>query len=92
MSIGGRDVHSRIGWTSPWPNEEDPDSIIDDIRTAIERLVWFPELGHVRDDLADRQLRVWTVHTYLVIYLPDTSPLQVIRILHGYRNLSAILD
>jgi len=65
--------------------------VLDDIRTAIERLVRFPELGHVRDDLADRQLRVWTVHTYLVIQLPDTAPLQVVRIRHGYRNLSAIL-
>lgn len=51
-----------------------------------------PHLGHARRDLADEQLRVWTVHTYLVIYLPDTNPLQIVRVLSGYRDLTLIID
>lgn len=65
--------------------------VLEDIRASIHRLVELPHLGHVRTDLADEELRVWTVHTYLVIYRPDTAPLQVVRILSSYRNLTAIL-
>lgn len=43
------------------------------------------------DDLADERLRVWSVHTYLVIYRPGTVALEVVRILSGYRDLTAIL-
>lgn len=83
-----RDIRDHIA-------RDDPDTarqVLNDIRAAIQRLVDLPHLGHVRQDLADEQLRVWTVHTYLVIYLPDTSPLQVVRVLSGYRDLTAILD
>lgn len=51
----------------------------------------FPHLGHLRTDLADEHVRVWTVHTYLVIYRPDTVPLQIVGVLHGYRDLTAIM-
>lgn len=66
--------------------------VLEDIRAAIHRLVEHPHLGHVRTDIADEGLRVWTVHTYLVIYRPDTAPLEIVRVLHGYRDLTAILD
>lgn len=73
---------------------DDPDTalqVLNDIRAAIERLVELPGLGHERLDLADQRLRVWTVHTYLVIYVPDTAPLEVVRILSGYRDLTLII-
>lgn len=51
-----------------------------------------PGLGHARDDLADETLRVWTVHSYLVIYRPETRPLQVVRVLSGYRDIAALFE
>jgi len=44
-------------------------------------------LGHVRDDLADESLRVFAVFSYLVIYRPDTKPVQVLRVIHGARDV-----
>lgn len=65
------------------------DAVLDDVRTAMRRLVQHPGLGHLRDDLGDERLRVWTVHSYLVIYRPDTEPLQIVRVISGYRDLAA---
>lgn len=58
----------------------------------MHRLVDHPGLGHVRDDLADETLRVWPVHSYLVIYRPETTPLQIVRVLSGYRDIAALFE
>jgi len=36
----------------------------------MHQLADHPGLGHLREHLADEALRVWTVHSYLVIYRP----------------------
>ena len=54
-----------------------------------------PMRGQVRKDLTRRPLRFWTVQpysNYIVIYDPATSPLQIIRIVHGMRDLKRILE
>ena len=45
-----------------------------------------------RDDLADETLRVWTVHSYLMIYRPETRPLQIVRVLSGYRDIATLFE
>jgi plasmid stabilization system protein ParE len=58
-----------------------------ELRSAMRNLADFPHIGHLRPDLADEPLRFWSVYSYLIAYLPDTKPLQIIRVLHGARNL-----
>lgn len=53
-----------------------------------------PLRGHVREDLTKLPLRFWVVQPYpkyIVVYDPRPHPLQIIRILQGARNISAIL-
>jgi plasmid stabilization system protein ParE len=54
-----RDIHDHIA--------ADDDAaarrVIEDLRTAMHRLVEHPGLGHLREDLADEALRVWTVRS-----------------------------
>ncbi len=53
-----------------------------------------PMRGHSRSDLTSRPLRFWTLTrypNYTVVYRPETSPLQVVAVLHGKRNLRRIL-
>ena len=50
-----------------------------------------PELGHVRHDLTSKSVRFWTVYSYLIIYDPESRPLEVVRILSGYRDVAALL-
>jgi plasmid stabilization system protein ParE len=78
-----------------WIARDDPAAavnVVTDLRDAMRRLATMPGLGHARDDLADETLRVWTVHSYLVIYRPDTEPLQVVRVLSGYRDIGTIFE
>ena len=61
------------------------------IRIACRALAKRPELGHLRTDLASEPLRFWPVSSYLIIYGPDSKPIEIVRVLHGARDISAIM-
>ncbi len=62
------------------------------VREAMRRLAEYPRIGHLREDLADRSLRFWPVYSYLIVYRPESRPLQIIRVLHGARDVRRILE
>jgi plasmid stabilization system protein ParE len=67
------------------------DRVEREIERAILRLADNPGLGHVRRDLTSKPVRFWVVYSYLVVYDPATQPLEVVRILSGYRDLASLL-
>ncbi len=48
-------------------------------------------MGYRRADLNNDNLRVWPVFTYLIIYRFKTKPLEIVRVLSGYRDIAALL-
>ena len=77
--------------------EDNPDSadrVIDEIVSAIEALVPFPNQGHRSTDLTSRRLRFVHVREYLIAYAPDKKPLWIVAVMHGRRSprlMAAIL-
>ena len=65
--------------------------VVDALDQAMQRLAESPGLGHVRPDLTDEDVRFWPVFKYLVIYRPETNPLEIVRVLHGQRDVQRIL-
>ena len=57
----------------------------------MQHLVRMPLLGHVREELADRSHRFWPVQDFLIIYHPETSPLEIVRILRGSRDIPSLI-
>ncbi len=69
------------------------DRVEADLLNACLRLGERPDLGHFRRDLTDKPVRFFAVRdTYLIVYDPASIPLEVIRVLHGARDVSAQLD
>lgn len=62
-----------------------------ELQAAMQRLAEFPNLGHRRADVEDPRYRFWVVYSYLIVYIPDTSPLRIIRVVSGYRDLPVVL-
>jgi toxin ParE1/3/4 len=50
---------------------------------AFQLLAGNPGIGHTREDLTTRPVKFWTVLSYLVIYDPESSPLQIITVVHS---------
>ena len=65
--------------------------VLDKIEKELARLAEFPGLGHKREDLTGRPVRFWSIHRYLVVYQPDRDPLEILRILHGSRDVRSEL-
>jgi antitoxin ParD1/3/4/toxin ParE1/3/4 len=55
------------------------------------KLAEMPGAGHRRADLTDRPVLFYKIYSYLVIYTPETQPLQILGVLHGRRNVAHIL-
>lgn len=52
----------------------------------------FPGIGHARPELIDESVRVYAIFSFLVIYRSDTKPVQILRIIHGARDLITAME
>jgi len=66
------------------------EKVASDFVVALDKLAASPRIGWQRAHLTGRGFRWWRVHNYLLVYDPESSPLRVIRILHGARDLERI--
>jgi toxin ParE1/3/4 len=73
------DLHKIADYISD-QNPRAAEEVVDDIVAALDNLIKFPEMGRIRDDLADSRHRVWPVGRYLIFYRPGTQPLEIVRI------------
>jgi antitoxin ParD1/3/4 len=67
------------------------DRVAQEIHDAVDMLARNPELGHFRSDLTSRAVRFWPIYSYLIVYDPSAQPLEIVRILSGYRDLAVML-
>ncbi len=58
---------------------------------AFQKLAEQPGIGHTRDDITSRPVRFWPVRSYLVVYKPGSRPLEIVRVVHGARDLPQFL-
>lgn len=62
-------------------------TFLDSLFAAMDNLAEFPEMGHIREDLTDRPVKFLTFKWhYLIIYKP-TSPVEIVRVLSGFRDI-----
>ena len=73
-------------------NVDGADRVTKEIHEAIVMLAQNPGLGHLRKDLTSKSVRFWPIYSYLIIYNPTTHPLEIVRILSGYRDLAKLLQ
>lgn len=72
-------------------NQEAADRPLDRIYESLQNLADMADMGHRRDEFADPNLRFWPVGQYLIIHRIETDPLEIVRIVSGYRNIAALL-
>jgi antitoxin ParD1/3/4 len=83
-----------IWWFIAEHSREAADRVELEILATCRRLAKHPLMGSKRQDITQRPVRFWTVTkfpNYVIVYRPETTPLQVIAVLHGKRNLKEIL-
>lgn len=61
------------------------------LRRGMDLLAENPGIGRQRR-LGDRLLRVWVVWSWAIIYDDSRQPIEVVRVIHGARNIDQIFD
>jgi plasmid stabilization system protein ParE len=66
------------------------DRLLEDFYGAFEQLAEMPGIGHKRQDLTERDVLFWRLHSYLIVY-KRSNPLRIVRIFHGKRDVKKLL-
>lgn len=66
------------------------DRVLDDIEQRFHALADNPLMGRLRPDIAP-ELRYFAVGSYLILYRTVEDEIQIIRVIHGARDLPTIL-
>jgi toxin ParE1/3/4 len=72
-------------------NVSTADRVESAIRKRMAVLAETPGAGHHRKDLTDQNVKFFPVYSYLIVYRPRTTPLQIASIIHGRRDVEQIL-
>ena len=70
---------------------ETADRVESVVRDKIVLIAVTPAIGHWRKDLTDEPVKFFPVYSYLIVYLPESRPLQVVAIFHGNRAVERLL-
>jgi len=89
-----RDAENDIDEIVTYIAQENPKAahtFIDSLYESMDKLAENPFLGHLREDLINRLVKFWTFKWhYLIIYKP-VSPIEIVRVLSGYRDIVNLL-
>jgi len=75
-------------------NEDAADEVERAIDHACQFLADSPLLGHSKPGFSPRKVRFWTLTrypNYLIAYRPEQSPLEILAVFHGRRNIGAVV-
>jgi plasmid stabilization system protein ParE len=84
-----------IWWFIAEDNRDAADRVEMEIIATCRRLAKHPLMGTRRQDITPLAVRFWTVTkfpNYVIVYRPDTVPLQVVAVLHSKRDLKEALE
>jgi antitoxin ParD1/3/4 len=83
-----------VWWFIAEENRDAADRVEIEIAATCRRLAKHPRMGTKRRDITPLPVRFWTVTkfpNYVIVYRPETSPLQVVAVLHGKRDPKEVL-
>jgi toxin ParE1/3/4 len=67
------------------------DALLDDFDNSCLLLATQPKMGRAREELAN-ELRSFPVGRYVFFYRPLADGVEIVRVLHGARDVTAIAD
>ena len=84
-----------VWWTIAEDNRDAAERVETEILATCQRLAKHPRMGAKRQDITGLPVRFWTVTkfpNYVIVYRPETVPLQVVAVLHGKRDLKEVIE
>ncbi len=64
---------------------------LDSLYESMSLLVMNPQIGHRRTDITDKPVLFWSFKWHYLIIYKNSSPMEIVRILSGYRDIAGLL-
>jgi plasmid stabilization system protein ParE len=90
-ALAEADLAEILDYVTQTSSEARAESVLLDLLHAARLLAEQPRMGHLRGDLTPRAVLFWPVHTFLLVYRPDTRPLEIVRVVSGWRDVPRLL-
>jgi plasmid stabilization system protein ParE len=84
-----------LWWFIAQDNRDAADRVEMEIVATCLRLAKHPRMGTKRQDITPLPVRFWTATkfpNYVIVYRPETTPLQVVAVMHGKRDRKEVLE
>ena len=81
------DIWNYVGQNS----QQAADNLFDKLRKQFSILAKFPHLGRLRPKLAS-YLRSFSVGSYIIFYRPIEEGIEIVRVVHGSRDIEQIFQ
>jgi plasmid stabilization system protein ParE len=84
-----------IWWNIAEDSRDAAERVEAEILATCHRLAKHPQMGRKRPDITSLPVRFWTITrfpNYVIVYRPETTPLQVVAVLHGKRDLRELVE
>jgi toxin ParE1/3/4 len=65
------------------------DRFLTKLDAKFAKIAQFPKIGRQRDEVLPR-LRSFPMDQYLILYIPESQNVDILRVVSGYRDLSAL--
>ncbi len=80
-----------IWWYIAQDNPKNADRFLDSIQETCVVVSEYPNMGEARDELL-AGLRSFPVGSYMIFYMPQKDMLNIVRVLHGSRDLKHVFE
>lgn len=67
------------------------DQFLTELNNKFSKILQFPNLGRPRNEILP-DLRSLSIDNYLILYMPIDQDIEILRVVSGYRDLSALFD
>jgi plasmid stabilization system protein ParE len=84
-----------IWWSIAEERRDAAERVELEVLATCHRLAKHPRMGTKRQDVTTLPVRFWTITkfpNYVIVYRPETIPLQVVAVLHARRDLKQIME
>ena len=75
--------------------EDSPDTaerLRSEFYERLQNLGRSPGIGHYHEELLGRKYRFWNFYSWVVVYVWEAKPIEVISVIHGAQDLGVFLS
>ncbi len=86
-----QDIEQIADYIAQQSSVDQAERFLSKLDKTFSKITQFPKLGRQRNEIL-AQLRTLSVDNYLILYIPTGQNIDILRVVSGYRDLTALFS